>query len=118
MIRAIAVFSDLHAGSTVALMPPGFRTIEGTTMDHTPIQAWLWSCWLDGQAWLDSVMGADPYALVLNGDLTEGVHHGTKQIISPDVLDHVACALEITRPMHARLRCLNLFGCGRHSCVS
>lgn len=100
--RLLAVFSDLHAGSTVALMPPGFVTIEGTAMEQTPLQSWLWQCWQDGQAWLADLVGQDPYALVLNGDLIEGAHHGTKQIISPDILDHVACALEIIRPMHAK----------------
>lgn len=100
--RLIAVFSDLHAGSTVALLPPGFVTIEGNRVEQTPLQAWLWECWTDAQAKLAEIAGADPYALVLNGDLIEGCHHGTRQIISPDIGDHVAAALEIIRPMHAK----------------
>lgn len=100
--RLIAVFSDLHAGSTVALLPPGFETIEGNRIEQTPLQAWLWECWSDAQAKLAAIAGTDPYALVLNGDLIEGTHHGTKQIISPDIGDHVAAALEIIRPLHAK----------------
>jgi hypothetical protein len=33
-----------------------------------------------------------------NGDLVEGVHHGTKQVISPETKDHVACAEEVLEP--------------------
>jgi len=101
-IRLIAVLSDIHAGSTVALMPPGFKTIEGNLIKQTPLQQWLWECWQDGQQWLAKKAGKDPYALVLNGDLIEGVHHGTRQIISPDIGDHVGCALQLIKPMHAK----------------
>jgi hypothetical protein len=97
--RAIVVLSDIHAGSTVALMPPEFTTLEGVVLTQNPIQKWLWECWQDAQGWIDQTMDGDPFALVLNGDLTEGVHHGTKQVISPDTGDHVECALHLLRPL-------------------
>ena len=100
--RVIVVLSDIHAGSTVALMPPEFTTLEGVLLAQNPMQRWLWECWQDAQAWITASVGADPYALVLNGDLTEGIHHGTKQVISPDTGDHVECAIHLLRPLVAK----------------
>jgi len=100
--RVIVVLSDIHAGSTVALMPPEFTTLEGVLLAQNPMQRWLWECWQDAQAWITASVGTDPYALVLNGDLTEGIHHGTKQVISPDTGDHVECAIHLLRPLVAK----------------
>lgn len=97
--RAIVVVSDIHAGSTVALMPPKFTTLEGVVLEQNPMQRWLWDCWKNAQSWIADTMDGDPFALVLNGDLTEGVHHGTKQVISPDTGDHVECAIHLLRPL-------------------
>lgn len=101
-IRTVVVLSDIHAGSTVALLPPGFTTLEGQEIGQSPIQRWLWQCWEHCTRWLDEIVGADPHALVLNGDLIEGVHHGTKQVISPDTNDHVEAAIHILRPLAAK----------------
>lgn len=100
--RAIVVLSDIHAGSTVALLPPDFETTEGQTVGQNAIQRWLWACWLDAQDWIGEQMGEDPFALVLNGDLVEGVHHGTKQVISTDVGDHMKAAIEVLHPLAER----------------
>jgi hypothetical protein len=40
--------------------------------------------------------------VVINGDLIEGDHHGTKQIWSKDTSDHVAAAYELLQPVLAR----------------
>lgn len=101
-IRAIVVISDIHAGSTVALMPPSFTTLEGVSLEQNPMQQWLWKCWQDANSWITSTLGKDPFGLVLNGDLTEGVHHHTKQVISSDTGDHVEAAIHILRPLVAK----------------
>jgi hypothetical protein len=96
-IRAVVVLSDIHAGSTVALLPPGFVTLEGTEIGQSPIQRWLWECWTKCNVWIDDILGGDAHALVFNGDLIEGNHHGTKQVISPDVNDHVDAGIDIIK---------------------
>jgi len=101
-IKLNVVFSDLHCGSTVGLMPPGFSTIEGNDIEQNPIQRWLWDSWRRGQDFIASVVGSDPFALTVNGDAVEGVHHGTKQVISPDPQDHLRCAQSVLEPLASR----------------
>ena len=101
-IRLVFVLSDIHCGSTVALMPPSFRTLEGTILDQNPIQQWLWTCWQDTIKWIEQVSNGEPYAVVLNGDLLEGNHHKSMQIISVDVGDHVEAAIHCLRPIVAK----------------
>lgn len=90
--KLIVGISDLHCGSTVGLMPPDFVTEEGNELKQNPLQRWLWDCWQRFDGWVGEVTNGDPYVLVVNGDATEGNHHGTKQVISPSTKDHVACA--------------------------
>lgn len=103
--RVCVVISDLHCGSTRAIMPPMFKTIEGQTLERNAAQKQLWAWW--GEFWKFSgkVIGKDPWACVLNGDLTEGNHHRTTQIVSPEIADHAEMAKQILRPV--------LQGCSR-----
>ena len=101
-IRQLVVLSDLHCGSTVALMPPDFKTIEGQVLAQNALQRWLWDSWQRAQEYIALMTGGDPFALVLNGDLIEGIHHGTKQVISPDATDHSNAAIAVLEPL-ARL---------------
>lgn len=96
--RIVVTLSDLHAGSTVGLLPPDFETLEGQTIGLSPIQEWLWACWQDVTARLKEYVGSDPWALVINGDTIEGNHHRTTQIISPDVTDHQNAAEKLLVP--------------------
>ena len=95
--RLIFVLSDIHAGSTLALCPPGYVTVESQPISLNKWQEWLWQCWLKANDWMAGVANGSPYAVVLNGDLTEGVHHRTTQIVSADMTDHVFIAKEILK---------------------
>lgn len=80
----IANVSDVHAGSTVALCPSRIGLDDGGFYEASKAQRWLWQCWRDYWKRVDAVrteLGADLY-VVINGDLTEGDHHGTTQILS------------------------------------
>lgn len=101
-IKAVVTLADLHLGSTVALLPPGFVTLEGNEIKLNAIQEWLWECWSRANKFLEDELGDDPFALVLNGDLIEGNHHGTKQIWSPEVGDHKLAAIEVLSPLAAK----------------
>ena len=95
--------SDLHCGSTVALLPPEFETQEGQVVRQNKVQQWLWQCWTDAtEVWLNKIVGDDPFALVVNGDAIEGVHHGTTQVISPDPTDHRIAAQRVLEPLAER----------------
>ncbi len=98
--RVLVIVSDIHAGSTLALLPPDFESLEGNPIEQNPVQKWLWEAWRDAtEKWLPKVLGKSPHALILNGDLREGVHHGTKQVISPDTADHDAASIAILKPL-------------------
>jgi hypothetical protein len=76
------------------------RTEQANAAHEAFVQSWLWDCWRDAtERWLPALVGNDPWALVLNGDLVEGVHHKTKQVISTDTADHVDAALALLEPL-------------------
>lgn len=80
-------------------MPPGYVTVEGQPVALNRWQAWLWQCWGRAMRWKDRIAAGDEYAIVLNGDLTEGVHHRTTQLVSSDPTDHVFIAKEVLKPL-------------------
>ncbi|HEX6940223.1 MAG TPA: hypothetical protein VF158_12485 [Longimicrobiales bacterium] len=101
----LAVVSDLHAGSTVGLCPDGGIDLDdGGRYEPSTAQRWLWQCWRE---YWDAVARAREDAkgllyVVLNGDLVDGAHHGTTQIVSGnmDVQGAVARAcLEVPRAL-------------------
>lgn len=101
-IRVVAVLSDLHAGSVVALMPPTFTTANDQEVKQNPLQAWYWECYKKTLNWIDDVVYDDPAALILNGDLIEGDHHRTTEIISRDIGDHIEIARLLLQPVTMR----------------
>lgn len=102
-IKKAIVLSDLHCGSTYGLLPPGVELQEGNVVEQNPLQEYLWQCWQHWQAdWFDKHVGDDEFALIINGDAVEGVHHGTKEIVSPDPSDHRTIALHALAPLAER----------------
>lgn len=98
----LLIVSDLHCGSSVGLLPPNFKTLEGQPVNQSAWQEWLWECWTEMLLWVERETAGSNYAVVINGDIIEGVHHGTKQVISPDVSDHLNAAEIVCRPLIAR----------------
>ena len=87
--------SDTHCGSTIGLCPPeGVRLDDGQEVKPSKPQAWLWWCWEQvHKAAAETAKAAKgPLWTVLNGDLVDGDHHGTTQIMSrhPDAQHYIA----------------------------
>jgi hypothetical protein len=80
----IAITSDQHAGSTVALCPPTIDLDDGGAYTASKAQRWLWEDWLSFWQRVERVREKEKAKLyqVFNGDLTDGNHHGTTQILS------------------------------------
>lgn len=93
--RIILLLSDLHIGSTVGLWPDCFVSNEGYTIGQNSFQKWLWECWQDNLKWIDRTINGDQFDLVINGDLVEGIHHRTTQVMSADVGDQSAAVMDI-----------------------
>lgn len=99
----ILVVSDLHCGSTVGLCPPDYATFDGAVYGLNRIQQWIWANWQAMQdEWLPSIVGSDPFALVVNGDATEGIHHKTVQVVHADPGVHAKIAIHCLEPLAAR----------------
>ena len=96
--KLILTVSDLHVGSTVGLWPKDFVCSEGHPIGQNNFQKWLWKCWVDMQPWAAKIIGKDPFELVINGDLVDGIHHKTVQVMSPNVGDQTSAVLDILRP--------------------
>ena len=101
-IKRIVICSDLHIGSTKGLLQPGFTTLEGNKVSLNAMQEWLWLCWKKANSFIDEQVGDQPFAFVVNGDIIEGIHHGTKEIWSPEVTDQRNAAVEILKPIVAK----------------
>jgi hypothetical protein len=99
-IKLAVVISDTHVGSTVGLWPDKFNSVEGFSVGQNAIQKWLWKLWLDAtQKWLPSVVGDDPYALIVNGDLIDGVSPRSIQVMTPDPADQSRAVKQVLGPM-------------------
>lgn len=99
--KIVMVLSDLHVGSTVGLWPEGFVSNEGNLIGQNKFQEWLWACWSDMCQWSQKVIGNEPFELVLNGDLVDGIHHRTLQVMTPDPGDQVDAVKGILEPLAA-----------------
>lgn len=98
-LELLVIASDIHAGSTQALMPPEFTLSEEQVIKANALQLFFWQAWQHACAWVQDVAGGDPYGLVLNGDMIEGDHHRSDQIISRRLGDHVECAAQVLAPL-------------------
>lgn len=97
--KVIILLSDLHVGATAGLLPPDFVTFEGNEIKQNPYQKWLWESWLECWKWSKDIIGKDEWIGVINGDLIDGNHHMTREIISPDTADHISAAIDILKPV-------------------
>lgn len=93
--KLILVLSDLHVGSTVGLWPADFISNEGNPIGQNHFQKWLWKCWLDMNEWVAKVTDGQPYDIVINGDIVDGIHHKTLQVMTPDLGDQVTAVKQI-----------------------
>ncbi len=103
------VIGDTHIGSSTAIAPPKF-TIHNNdpkeiqVVQHNRLQEWLWSNWIDFWDYVKVLAGVrgrrriNRIVTVHLGDVIDGNHHGSKQIIQ-DVNDQYLVALDVLRPI-------------------
>lgn len=80
----IAGTSDIHAGSMVAVCPPVVQYDDGGEYHASKAQSWLYQNWLTYWEEVERQRDEEQAELyqVFNGDVTEGDHHKTTQILS------------------------------------
>ena len=102
----IALASDLHSNSTVALAPPRVRLDDGGEYVASAPQRWIWRKWLE--FWKEvgekrETAGGPLYA-ILNGELADDNHHHTTQLITRNPADQLKVALHVREPVRELLR--------------
>ena len=79
----IAAIADTHCGSTLGLCPPVVTLDNGAEYHYSKAQEWLWDRYTNH--YVPAVKKAKRNGasyLIINGDLVDGKHHGTTQILS------------------------------------
>lgn len=103
MIRNLIAISDTHCGDQMGLCPPRFALAHGGTYSASKYQAAVWEHWQHfWNEWVPKVTRGEPYAVLFNGDMVEGRHHGATHQISADLADQNNIAYECLAPIVER----------------
>ncbi len=81
-------------------MPATVETQAGQTVSPSNlVQQWLLENWqLNLKDFHDYRQGRE-FILVLVGDLIEGIHHRTREVWSPEEMDHCTAAIDLLQPL-------------------
>ena len=85
------VLSDTHSGSDCALMPSECYADDGRKLGgfgKNPRLSWLYDRWRESEDWIARVTNGQPFVLTMVGDLIEGIHHRSDEIISAKWEEH------------------------------
>ena len=110
-IRNVIVVSDLHCGCRLGLCPPEDRKLDqGGWYRPSPLQLKLWQWWSEfWDAWVPLVTRGEPYAIVVNGDTTNGRHHKGVTNISESLVDQKRIAKDVIRQRIDHPNCKQLY---------
>ena len=100
----VVVVSDLHVGSTLGLCKPVVYLDDGQEYRANRLQQEAWDYWTNvfwKQVWQNKKKGIKT-VVVANGDLVDSQHHGTVQVFSSSIMDHINHAAEILDPIREK----------------
>lgn len=95
----ILAISDIHCGSTIGLMPLRMQLYDGNVIEANRFQRMMFGWWEECLAEFDAYRADREFWLVLVGDLMEGVHHGSRQVWSVNMIDHATAACGLVQPI-------------------
>jgi len=99
-INNLIVVSDLHCGCQVGLCPPKVRLDGGGYYKQNAVQVALWHWWNEfWNEWVPYVTKGEPFAVVINGDTTDGHHHNSKTQITSNFSDQENIAYNVLSPI-------------------
>lgn len=101
-IKKAIVLSDTHCGGSTALWPDKFESDNGQTILPSKLQYWILGKWNQFQADALKLVNGEPFVLIINGDVIEGFHHRSKQVIGKDENDHCRAFLMLIKPLAAK----------------
>jgi hypothetical protein len=100
-IRNLIVVSDTHCGCRLALYNPDdpVKLDDGGYYKPSEFQVQMWRMWREfWDEWVPTVTRDEPYDLVHNGDVIDGVHHGSTTQISHNISDQRRIAIAALLP--------------------
>ena len=99
--RSVIVISDTHCGCRMGLFPDSEIILDGGVhVLPSLLQHKLWSFWREfWTEWVPEVTKGESYIVVCNGDMLDGVHHGSKTQVSQNFADQQAIALACLEPV-------------------
>jgi len=104
IVNSIVVVSDLHCGCRLGLCPAkGVALDDGGTYYPSKFQRKLYSWWRE--FWdevVEEYTRGEPYAIVVNGDALDGVHHSAVTQISQNLSDQTNIAYDLLSPIVKR----------------
>lgn len=100
-IRNIVVISDTHFGCRLGLCPPeGVALDDGGRYSPSRAQKVVWSWWDEfWRSWVPEATHGEPFCVVHNGDVIDGVHHGSTTQISQNLEDQGELAVSVLQPV-------------------
>lgn len=100
-VKTVIAISDTHFGCRFGLCPPdGVELDGGGVYVPSRFQKVVWGWWEEfwGE-WVPQITKGEPYVVVHNGDVVEGVHHGATTQISHCLGDQGALAVKVLKPI-------------------
>lgn len=100
-MKILAVVGDLHTNSTLGLSPAYVELDDGGSYKASKLQLQLLHAWKDYCASVESLRDElnCEVVVVFNGDLFDGDHHNTSQIISRNESTMHRIARRVTEPL-------------------
>src|SRR5438270_10295820 len=100
-IRNLIVISDTHFGCRLALCPPaGCNLDDGGSYQPSRQPRGIWEHWVEfWHEWVPRVTHGEPFAVVHNGDVIDGVHHNSTTQISQNLVDQRELAYQVLKPI-------------------
>lgn len=100
-VRNAIIVGDLHAGCQLGLCPPrGARLDNNGIYRPNKVQKALNQRWrMFWRDWAPEVCRGEPYCVVVNGDLIDGVHHGSTNQWTHNLTMQCNAAYEILAPI-------------------
>ncbi len=107
VVRNTVVVSDTHCGCRLALYNPDvpIRLDDGGFYRPSEFQVQMWALWRQfWDEWVPTATKDEPYDIVHNGDVIEGVHHNSTTQISHNINDQKRIAIAALKPEIERCR--------------
>lgn len=98
MGTVLAVVSDLHVNSTVALCTPQFTLDDGGTYRASRQQRWIWARWVAFWQTVAERRQGQRLVIVLNGETADDNYHPTTQLVTRNPADMIRLSAEVLAP--------------------